>query len=257
MCDMKEKLIMKLWGKLCCSLLFVGIVFTLSGCGQSVSAEQEDVEVTIPDKEDKEELVAEKKKKLAEVKEEGKILIQAKRISDSKVKLSWKKADNDFVYYVYRKDTKGNAKLLKKVKSNSYTVTGLNKNKKYQLYVEIYYTWKGEENGQDVTDDIFMGKSLPLTIITGGKHFMNVKKLQAKRESVTLYKKQMHSVRCRIWLNGGKLVYGKPKLYYYSTKSSVAKVDGTGCITAKKKGKAVIFVMAPNGVYDTVSVTVK
>ena len=108
-----------------------------------------------------------------------------------------------------------------------------------------------------VTENIYMGKSLPLTVTTGKGHFMNVKKIQAKKESVVLKKKQMHCVRCRIWLNKGKLVYGKPKLYYYSTVPSVAVVDRCGCVTAKKKGSSVIFVMAPNGVYDKVSVEVK
>lgn len=249
----KKRVVMSVCGKFFCFLLSVGIVFLLFSSGQVCAAEEENSEGT----ETKEELVSEKKGKLADVKDEGKFVIRAKRLSDSKIKLSWERADKDFIYYVYQTDMKGKKKLLKKVKGGSYTVTGLSNKKKYKFFVEIYYAWKGEIDGQSVTEDIYMEQSLPLTIITGGKHFMNIKKIKAKRESVTLRKKQMHSIRCRIWLNKGKTVYGKPKLYYHSTAPSVAKVDGSGCVTAKKKGTAVIFVMAPNGVYDKVSVKVK
>lgn len=250
----RKRVVMELWGGFFFFLLFVGAVFLLSGFEQPDAAGQENL-VGIETK-TKEELVAEKKRKLADIKDEGKFLIRAKRLSASKVKLMWENADEDFIYYLYQKNTKGQKKLLEKVKNDSCIVTGLNRKKKYKFFIEIYYAWQGEINGQSVTENFYMGKSLPLTIITGGTHFMNVKSLQAKRESVTLQKKQMHSVRCQIWLNNDKLVYGPPKLYYYSTAPSVAKVDGSGCVTAKKEGTAVIFVMAPNGAYNKVSVTV-
>lgn len=251
----KKRVVMKLWGEFFCFLLFVGAVFLLSGFEQPHEAGQENLEET--ETKTKEELMVEKERKLADMKDEGKILIRAKRLSASKVKLMWENVDNDFIYYLYRKNTEGQKKLLGKMKNDSCVVAGLNKKKKYKFFVEIYYAWQGEINGQSVTENIYMGKSLTLTVITGGTHFMNVKRLQTKRESVTLQKKQMHSVRCRIWLNNDRLVYGPPKLYYYSTAPSVAKVDGSGCITAKRKGTAVIFVMAPNGVYNKVSVEVK
>ena len=147
----KKRVVMRPWGKFFCFLLFVGVVFLLSGSAQSHAAEQENLEET-ETKEDqenpegtgteedqenseeprtKEELIAEKKEKLADIKDEGKIIIQAKRLSTSKVKLIWEKADKDFIYYVYQKSAKGQKKLLKKVKNGSYIVTGLDKDTKY------------------------------------------------------------------------------------------------------------------------------
>lgn len=264
----KKMEIMQLWRKVVCVFLFLCAGFLLSGYERSLAEEEEQQEEVT-----KEEAVAEKKRKLACVKDEGKFIIHAKRLSDSKVKLDWKNVDDDFVYYVYNKNADGQKKLLGKTKKDSYVLRGCNAQKKYKLSVEIYYAWQGESvdekqhssivcAGRDgmsrsVTENIYMGKSLPLTFTTGKGHFMNVKKIQTKKESVVLEKKQMHCVRCRIWLNNGKLVYGKPKLYYYSTVPSVAVVDKYGCVTAKKKGSSVIFVMAPNGVYDKVSVEVK
>ncbi|MBR1740587.1 MAG: fibronectin type III domain-containing protein [Lachnospiraceae bacterium] len=208
-------------------------------------------------KKTKKEMVAEKKKVLAKMKDEGKILIRAKRLSTSKVMLTWKDADAAFSYQIYKKASGQKEKLLKTVKSGSYTVTGLKATDKYKLYIKVYYKWKGTSGGKSVSEDIYMGKSLALTVSTGGTHFMNTKKLSVKMEKVTLYKKQMYSIRTRIWLNGNKTVYGRPKLFYYSTASDVAKVDSGGLVTAKKKGTAVIFVLAPNGVYDKVYIQVK
>ncbi len=248
---------MKVLGKMFCFLLFVGFLFLLSGNGRVSVSGEEEVQETEEEAETKGELIAEKKSEVAEIKDSGKILIGAKRLSASKVKITWKKPGGNFIYYVYQKNEKGKDKLLKKVKGNSYTVKGLNQKKKYKFFIELYYAWKGQQDEKSAGKNIYMGKSLPLTIITGGTHFMNVAKIHAKRGGVTLYKKQMHSVRCRLWIKGGGVIYGRPKLHYYSTDSSVAAVDGSGCITAKGKGTAVVFVMAPNGVYDKVSVTVK
>ncbi len=55
-------------------------------------------------------VLQEKKKKIQSMKDENKILIRGKRISQSKVKLSWKDADNDFVYKVYQRVNNGKKK---------------------------------------------------------------------------------------------------------------------------------------------------
>lgn len=233
------------------------LAFVTAGLGianvRGTSADTEEPQ----DGKTKSEMVTEMKKKLAEAEDEGEFLIRAKRLGTSKVKLTWKDADDALTYQVYKKQSGKTEKKLGSVKSGSYTAAGLKASKKYKFYVKVYYTWKGTENGEATEEDILLAKSLPLTVITGGKHFMNTKKLAVKLAGAELYKKQMHSIRTRVWLNGNKTVYGTPKLYYYSTDSSVAKVDGSGLVTAKKKGTAVIFVLAPNGVYDKVKIKVK
>ena len=47
------------------------------------------------------------------------------------------------------------------------------------------------------------------------------------------------------------------KLKYVSSNKSVATVNSKGKITAKKKGKCVIYVYAKNGVSTKINVTVK
>ena len=44
---------------------------------------------------------------------------------------------------------------------------------------------------------------------------------------------------------------------FESNKSAVAKVNKNGTVTAKKKGTAIIYVYAQNGIYEKVKVTVK
>lgn len=192
------------------------------------------------------------KKDLNKVLDENNFLVCAKRLSSSKVKLSWPGSNGTFTFRIYSITTKGGKiqkkKLLATTKKNSFVVSKLNKNKQYKYCVEVYAEISGKK--------IFLIQSLPLALKTGRKQDMNIKKIIVTRSSTVLHKKQTHRIRCRVKLNGNKLCYRQPVLYYDSTNRSVAKVDASGNIIALKKGKAVIFVIAPSGAYDKVFVEV-
>lgn len=202
-------------------------------------------------------VLQEKKKKIQSMKDENKILIRGKRISQSKVKLSWKDADNDFVYKVYQRVNNGKKRCIATTGKNYFTVPDLSPKKKYKFFIMIYYQWTEKSNDRLEDKIKYMGKSLPLVITTGSQNFMNIKEINVKRKKVLLGKNRSHSIRCRIYLNNSKPVYGKPKLSYLPANTSVARVDSKGKVTALKDGSTVIFVLAPNGVYDKVYVTVK
>ncbi len=173
-------------------------------------------------------------------------IIKAKKVGKDKLRLFWDSADDRIEYKVYVQEaTALKRKYLKSVNKSYCNVNKIKSNKLYQFSVDAYF-----ENKR-------LAKSFVLNIKTGEDDFMNVTDIKVKREKTVLYKKQYHSVKCRIVLADNELVLKTPKLQYFSSNKKVAKVDKKGKISALQKGKATIFVVAPNGVYDTVKVVVK
>lgn len=211
------------------------------------------------DSEEQTDVLQEAKEKMNSIMDEGTFLIRAKKLSNTKVKLSWKKGDDNFSYKIYRRTKKVNGKkygaekCIATTTENTYTASGLSKSNQYQFYVTVFFTL------QDSTEEKqkFLARSLPLTITTGVNHFLNIKQVIAKREKVEIPAGRTHKIRCGVKLQGNKETYKKPKLYYYSTNKTSVKVNAKGVLSAVSKGSAVIFVLAPNGIYDKVYVTVK
>lgn len=201
-------------------------------------------------------VLQEKKKKIQSIKDENKILIRGKRTSQSRVRLSWKDAGSGFIYKIYQRVNNGKKKCIATTGKTLFIVSGLSPEKKYKFFIKVYYKWTEESNGNTENKIKYMGKSLPLVLTTGSRSFMNIKEIDVKRKKVMLGKKRSHSIRCRIYLDDDKPVYGKPKLSYWPADNSVARVDNNGKVTALKNGSTVVFVLAPNGVYDKVYVTV-
>ncbi|MBR1743833.1 MAG: Ig-like domain-containing protein [Lachnospiraceae bacterium] len=216
-------------------------------------------EASEPENEDA--MIAGKEEQMKKMQDEGCLLLKGKRLSSSRVKLFWENGGQDFLYKIYRRvdsgEGYGDVSCIASTEENSFTVSKLSTKKTYKFYIKVYYQWLERDGEQSVKKSIFLEKSLPLVLTTGSDHFMDIKTVSAKRSRVKLMKGRMHSVRCKVQLNSGERIYKKPKLYYYSTDASVAKADSNGEVTALKKGKAVIFIVAPNGVYDKVYVTVK
>lgn len=184
--------------------------------------------------------------------DENLYFIKAKRLSSSKVKLSLGKKIPGCVYRIYSKEKKGTkykaAKRKGTTSKTTYTVTGLSKKKQYKLYAEVLF-----QNG-DKSEVI--KKSVPLVIKTGESKEFRINTITAKRNECTLYKKQTHKIRCAVKLNGNRICYRQPAFSYYVKNKSIVKVNAKGIITPLKKGKTVVFVMAPSGVYDKINVTV-
>ena len=139
------------------------------------------------------------------------------------------------------------------------TITGLKKGSCYKAYV---MAWRMEGGVKT-----YIGKASPsVHTIAGG---YNASRCNAK--SVTVWRKNLTisvGKRRRIIasVKGVKRKNGKKrlkvlkhvaKLRYYSSDCSIATVDSKGRVKGVGPGSCVIYVVANNGVYKEVSVTVK
>jgi uncharacterized protein YjdB len=105
-------------------------------------------------------------------------------------------------------------------------------------------------------------KSPVMYSYTGGsKSYTNAKSVKVEKSEVTLKAGKTSKIKAKVrnLKKGKKLVSSKrvAKLRYLTSNPGVAKVSKSGKITAVKKGKCEVYVYAHNGVYKTVTVTVR
>ena len=173
---------------------------------------------------------------------------------------AWSKVDGAEGYDLYFKkcDGKSNYTLLETLDGadilNSQ-VTGLKKGTSYKAYI---MAWR-KEAGQKV----YIGKASPyIHAIAGGyskaKKICNAKSVKVKQANVSLTVGGKSRIKARVVgvKKGYKVLKHVARLRYYSSDKTVAKVNKKGRITAVAPGTCIIYVMANNGVYATVNVTV-
>ena len=93
----------------------------------------------------------------------------------------------------------------------------------------------------------------------GNKKTTNPKCVTVKAKKVSLKVGKKTTIKASVkGVKSGKKVLDKGgKVRYVSSDPSIAKVNSKGKITAVGKGTCVIYVLASNGVYKTVTVKVK
>ena len=90
--------------------------------------------------------------------------------------------------------------------------------------------------------------------------YTNPKSLKLKKTAITLSKGKAATIKATVTKvkRGKKLATNRaPKLRFRSSNPAVAKVNAKGKVTAKSKGKAVIYVQTINGIWKKCKVTVK
>lgn len=163
----------------------------------------------------------------------------------SSIKISWSKAKGATSYLVFGEKEGKNYTFLKQTSGKSYTQKKLKKNTYYKYLVVAV-----DKNGKQKA----LSKIIHVAT-TGGKN-ANVKSLKVNKSKVNLKKKITFKIKVKTKLSGKKLKTYR-KISYESSNNKIATVNSKGKITAKKKGKATIYVYAQNGVSKAVKVTVK
>ena len=182
------------------------------------------------------------------------ILLATGKGGNRKITISWRSyedADGYDCYWSYC-DGKRSYKKLATVKAAKDRVTSrrLANNRRYKYFVAAYKLIDGKK--------VYIAKSNPLHVALKDAKATNAKKVTVNQTNVRLKAGDTFVIRSRTKLentNKKELLHAAAYRYYTSDQS-VASVSKTGKIKALKSGTCVIYVVANNGVYGTIKVTV-
>jgi len=204
---------------------------------------------------DKVTLYAQWSKKPAET--QRLLLATAATSGNTSVRVKWTKVEDADGYDVYmtmcgRNDFKQVASRSAS-KSRTVTVSSLKKKTTYKFYVKAWT----RENGKKT----YIATSPKVHIITGGSSskFTNPKKVKVKRSSYSLKPGKTATIRAAVTgqKKGRSILKHDGLIRHITSDAKVATVNSRGKITARGRGTCTIYVMAANGLYAKVKVTVK
>ena len=182
------------------------------------------------------------------------ILLATGKGGNRKITISWRSyedADGYDCYWSYC-DGKRSYKKLATVKAAKDRVTSrrLDNNRRYKYFVAAYKLIDGKK--------VYIAKSNSLHVALKDAKATNAKKVTVNQTNIRLKAGDTFVVKSRTRLeNTNKKELLHVAAYrYYTSDQSVASVSKTGKIKALKSGTCVIYVVANNGVYGTVEVTV-
>ncbi len=193
---------------------------------------------------------------------EGTLILTVQSAGKNALSLRWTSVTgvDGFDIFLSRCDRKKDPPLIATVADGSatgYTVGGLRKNKSYKASVRAFVMADGVKT--------YVLKPSPLThcFTNGGRWRMaNPAGVTVKNPAVTLAVGKTAKIRgsVRRTRKDAKeyrtLIKHAPKLRYVTSDPGVATVNAKGTITAVAAGRCTIYVLANNGVFGTVSVTV-
>lgn len=183
-------------------------------------------------------------------------LLLAKGIGgDKKISLSWLKYKGAEGYEVYWSYCNGK-KVYKKVTSTTAKVRKathkkLSYKKSYKYFVIAYKMVDGKK--------VYIAKSPQIHVAMKKDKKTNAKKVTVKKSKVTLKPGKTSAIKASMTKEDPKkkLLQHAVKFRYYTDDYRVATVSSKGKIKAVAAGKCNIYVIANNGVYKKVKVTVK
>lgn len=182
------------------------------------------------------------------------ILLATGKGGNRKITISWRSYENADGYDCYWSycDGKRSYKKLATVKAAKDRVTSrrLDNNRQYKYFVAAYKLIDGKK--------VYIAKSNTLHVALKDAKATNAKKVTVNQTNVRLKAGDTFVIRSRTRLentNKKELLHAAAYRYYTSDQS-VASVSKTGKIKALKSGTCVIYVVANNGVYGTIKVTV-
>ena len=183
------------------------------------------------------------------------LLLAKGKGGNKSITISWLRYSGASGYEAYWSYCGGkkNYKKFAAVKNNKLTVTHKKlKNKRdYKYYIAAYRM----ENGKK----IYLAKSTVLHVAMKQSKFTNAKSITLNKKKVTLKVNKTFKIQAKVKLESKKkkqIVHAKT-YRYYTDNSNVAKVSKKGVITAKAKGRCLVYVLTNNGVYRKIKVTVK
>jgi hypothetical protein len=175
---------------------------------------------------------------------------KANKTSKTSVKVTWAKVKGAKGYIVFgNKCGSAGYKKLATVKTNKFTQKKLKKGTYYKYLVLAYNS-----------SNKIISTSKTMHVATKGGKVGNAKSIKFTnvKKSITLNKGKKLSLATKTTPQSKKLkIKNHRKVKFESTNSAVVKVNGKGKIAAKKKGTAVVYAYAQNGVAAKVKVKVK
>jgi hypothetical protein len=177
---------------------------------------------------------------------------KTKRTAD---KLSWTKVSGADTYKVYYGSCSRPLKFCKTVKGTSLTKKGLKKYRNYKFIVKAYKTVKGKR--------VFIAKTNSAHVIGAGysKRFTEARSVSVTESTMdltvnghdTVDAQQAKLKKGRRFLGGSHAALFR----FMSSDKAVAQVNSKGEVTGVSAGTCTVYVIAQNGRYKTVTVTVK
>lgn len=175
------------------------------------------------------------------------------------MKLSWTPVQDAEGYDVFFKSCDGKydypiAQTTTENGATSCRISGLKKGRAYKGYVMAWKTAQGVKT--------YIGNPSPIFhAITGGytRRLANARSVTVKKRSVRLKTGKTSTIKASVRsVKAGRKVLAHTKaLRYFSSDRNVATVSSKGRITARGVGSCTIYVVANNGVYASVKVTVE
>lgn len=174
------------------------------------------------------------------------------RTTKGKLTLTWTPVNGADGYSVYTSvcNGKNNFKKQKETVKQTVTLNNMTGNKPYKLYVSTYKL----EDGKRVE----LSRTMVLHIAINSDIYTNAKAITTEKESYTLNTGENVQIKAKTVKQekGKKLVKHASEFRYLSADEHVATVTKDGTITAKGAGTCKIYVIANNGVYKGLNVTV-
>ena len=172
-------------------------------------------------------------------------------VKKRQIKLSWRRIKGADGYIVYGGLCGQKVDKLADIadgRAKAWTQKNLKKGKYYKYVIAAY---KNEGGTQKI---IAVSKSVH-AVTSGGKNG-NPTSIKVKKKKYTLKVNKKKKITAKITYKK-KVANHVKALRYESSNPLIASVDSKGVVKGKKKGKAVIYIYAQNGIYKKVNVTVK
>ena len=187
------------------------------------------------------------------------VLCKAKVVTSTEAKITWAKVKGAQRYVVYFANCgRAGTKKIGMTSNLSYNKASLKKGEAYKFKIlaqrKIGGKWKTISTG-------FLGH-FAAGNLTADKKYTNPKSLSVAKDTVTIKKGKTSQIKPSVTpVKAGKELLKKNHnveiFRYMSSNTAIATVSSSGKITAIKKGTCKVYVVAPNGLWKEISVTVK
>ncbi|MBQ3360559.1 MAG: Ig-like domain-containing protein [Prevotella sp.] len=186
-------------------------------------------------------------------------MCKAKVVTSTEAKITWAKVKGAQRYVVYFANCgRAGTKKIGMTSNLSYNKASLKKGEAYKFKIlaqrKIGGKWKTISTG-------FLGH-FAAGNLTADKKYTNPKSLSVAKDTVTIKKGKTSQIKPSVTpVKAGKELLKKNHnveiFRYMSSNTAIATVSSSGKITAIKKGTCKVYVVAPNGLWKEISVTVK
>lgn len=177
------------------------------------------------------------------------------KANKNSITLSWRKYAGATGYDVYWSycDGRINYKKVGTVKSEKLSMSHkkLKKDHEYKYFIAAYKMVEGRK--------IYIARSNDVHVALKQASTTNAASIKVNRTEIALSVGKTFQLKCSLKAEDSRkdLVSHTSPFRYYTTNSKVATVNKDGVIKAKGKGVCTIYILANNGVYKKVTVTVK